>query len=240
MIKLCVWSGVWKTLLDLWAMNFLLPSQTTELHSLSSVVNSGCCNQCFALKLNSLQGPMWAHSHGSRLQGRWCWSQGDGRQRGHIQGEEACGWAEKQTSPQTPVYCPVFNGWFLANGQHLGWLGKPQDYRNNLIYTLRIADSHPSTNTLLHSPSFCKTLGFCFAKPTSPTPIRRGGAFTVTRYTLHQAPIHCCPTMPSSSSEYQGFARKFWRFPQIKLWAPRPILHVTTGNYLTIWASYTV
>lgn len=54
-------------------------------------------------------------------------NQGNGRQRGQIQEEETCGWAEIQTPPQTPVYCPVCDSRFLANDQHPRRLGKPQD-----------------------------------------------------------------------------------------------------------------
>lgn len=85
-----------------------------------------------------------------------------------------------------------------------------------------------------------KTLGFCFAKPTSPTPIDRRGVFTVTGCTRHWAPVHCCSTMASSSSEHLGCAREFQSLPQVKLWAPRPIIHFTPRNHFTIWAFYTV
>ena len=118
---------------------------------------------------------------------------------------------------------------------------RAQDHRNELIYSTEMPSAFQHLGSWLppfqkHSPSlfaFLQNLGFLFYQTHMPYSHRKESAFTLMGDTPHWTPVHYRSTMLSSSSERQGFAGEFHSFPQVKLWALRPIICFTTCSHST-------
>lgn len=108
---------------------------------------------------------------------------------------------------------------------------RARDHRSDFIYsTLRDtlclpvfeASFHPSKSMLPTLP-FCKTLGHCFTKPTSPYSLSKESTFTPVARTPRWTPVHC------RSTDFFLFvtirALPEFSFPQVKQWP----LRVLTG-----------